>query len=215
MPGLQSVGQFSSKAEDGAPVNLHYYSQPYGGAPVIVVAHDWGGSFERWQDIAERFQKLGFGVILFNFRGHGDAEHPYYYFTDKQVENLGLDLKLAVRFAKDRSGGKVLLVGAGLGANLALQLAAQDESIKKVAAISPGLDYRGIQLDESMAKKLGKRVFFIASQEDSFSVHSIEIFSHYFESPPETKLYATGGHGVWILKRLPESLVTLARWLSE
>lgn len=211
----QDYRDYSATDDSGLSVPVRYYSPPYGGAPVIVVVHDWGGSIDRWEDVSAKLQKLGFGVVLFNLRGHDGSSIPYYRFSDVQIKDLQRDVALAVDFARKRAPGNIILMGAGLGANLALMVAAEDVEIGKIVALSPGLHYRGLMINGDMTEKLDGRVMLVASQEDSYSVFSIDIMARHFETAPEVKYYSNVGHGVWIIKRLPEALATVARWLSE
>jgi pimeloyl-ACP methyl ester carboxylesterase len=196
-------------------MTVRHYPAPFGGAPNIVLVHDWGGDMDRWNDVAHKLQELGFGVILFNLAGHGGDAVPYYRFSNEHMDLLRRQVALALRFAREQ-GSVVHLLGAGLGANLALEAALDSTFVSRIVAVSPGLDYRGVKLTERMAEELPGKVLFIASQEDSYSVHSIEVFvRHAGEEEPGTRFYSNVGHGVWILKRLPESLATIARWLTE
>lgn len=211
-PAPQDVRDYTVGAE-GRTIAVRHYAAPYGGAPTVVIVHDWGSSMRRWEDIAAQMQHLGFSVVLFDLAGHG-IEGNYYLYTDEQVAGLGTDVATAVDFARRTAGGEVYLIGAGLGANLALEMAAADETIGKVVAISPGMYYRGVRLRREMGELLNGRVMLLSSQEDIYSTRSIELFRTIFENDPPVQFYNNAGHGVWIIKRVPEALGTIARWLS-
>ena len=219
----QEVSLHTITAEDGHALPLRYYQPQFRGAPSVVVVHDWGGSLERWTDIAERLRGFGFGVVLFNMRGHGGATRAYYFFTNPQIAEMAGDIALVLRFVRERSDGPLHILGAGLGANLAIVAAVADGAVDKVVAISPGLNYRGVTIDERITELPPESMLLIASREDVYSVHSIDELVHLFPASqegmsagqPVRRLYDNVGHGVWILKRLPGAVETIARWLSE
>lgn len=208
----QNFTQHTISSEDGFTLPLRFYPPSAGGAPIVVIVHDWGGSLDRWVDIAERLQGHGFGVVLFNLRGHGGSTSAYYYFTDEQVAALREDVELALHFAYGRAGGAVHLLGAGLGANLAVAAAAV-EGADRIVALSPGIVYRGIDIREAIAELDPASLLLVASQEDVYSVRSIRELQHLTEVQPESRLLSNAGHGVWILLRQPASIEMIARWL--
>ncbi len=219
----QEVSLHTITAEDGHALPLRYYQPQFRGTPTVVVVHDWGGSLERWTDIAERLRGFGFAVVLFNLRGHGGATRAYYFFTDPQIGEMAGDIALVLRFARERSDGALHILGAGLGANLAIVAAAADGAVDKVVAVSPGLNYRGVTVGERITELPPERLLLIASREDLYSAHSVAELMQLFPASqegmpagqPGRRLYDNVGHGVWILKRLPGAVETIARWLSE
>ena len=124
------------------------------------------------------------------------------------------DVILAIRFARERGGETTHILGAGLGANLALAVAAEDGGVSRVVAISPGLDYRGVTLDESLQKLPPERVLLVASLEDVYSVYSIRELVNPLPVKPETRMLNNAGHGVWILRRQEGIVDSIAAWLS-
>ena len=200
---------------NGRTLDLRYYSPPFSGAPTVIICHEWGGSIDTWSDIARSLKKLGFGVVLYSQRGHGNGDVPYYLMAKWQVESMHLDLNMAIDFAVKNSGQNVFVIGAGMGANIAMKVASEDLRVKKVVAISPGLNYKGFKLHKDMTRNLENRLMMVASQEDVYSMKTINLFTSNSEKPAETSFYSNSGRGVWILKRQPESLATVARWLSD
>lgn len=201
--------------EKGNSISIRHYSPPFSGAPTVIICHEWGGSSDDWHDIAVSLKKLGFGVIVYNQKGHGEDEIPYYLLADWQIETMGKDLEVALDYAVKNSGENVYVIGAGIGANIAMNVASADPRVKKLVAVSPGLNYRGIKLEKKMTATLAGRLMLIASQEDAYSVRTINLFTSNSDKPADVKFYSNSGRGVWIFKRQPESLATVARWLSD
>jgi len=213
----QQFSQHTAASEDGLTLTIRYYHPPAAGAPLVVVVHDWGGSLQNWEQISTKLQDYGFGVVLFNVRGHGGASTAYYYFSDERIAEMKKDVSLALAFARGRAGGAVHLLGAGLGANLAISVAAEEGGVDKVVAISPGLNYRGIGVGDAVQEleKGNLSLLMIASQEDVYSVYSIRELERSLEGRSQSRLLNNAGHGVWILMRQPASIEMIARWLAR
>lgn len=204
---------------DGFEVTARYYSPPYSGAPVIVVVHDWGETLDNWDAVARLFSGYGFAVITFALPGHSHGDNSRYYHADGAIADYLEAVDAACSYAGSRSR-TVHLLGSGLGANLAMVYAAGNRLQGRVAALSPGLDYRGIVVEPEQLRSIAPRLMLIASQEDTYSTNSIQVFGKALtelsenEKPPVV-LYSNAGHGIWILKRLAESRASTVRWFSE
>lgn len=216
LAGAPQDGAREERISDGSGLDItaRYYQPPFGGAPTIVIVHDWGARYQRWEDIAPRFQSLGFGVILFNLRGHGTRSNPWYLFTDDDVRDLKRDVSLVSDYAARLSPGMVYIIGEGLGANLAMAVAADNAAIRKVVALSPGLAYRGVYLSGEILAKVSGRVLLIASRDDTYSANCLREINAMLPEEPASTLYSNAGHGVWMLKRVPDAIPAIARWLG-
>lgn len=209
----QQFSQHTAASEDGLTLPVRYYHPPAAGAPLIVVVHDWGSSLQNWEKISRQLQEYGFGVILFNVRGHGGASTAYYYLSDEQIGGMKMDVSLALAFARSRAGGAVHLLGTGLGANLAVAVAAEEGGVDKMVAISPGLNYRGIDIRGAVKELAQENLLMVASQEDVYSIYTIRELERELEGQSQSRLLNNAGHGVWILMRQPASIEMIARWL--
>jgi len=200
---------------DFRQLSIRHFAPLDSSAPTIIIVHDWALPCDQWTDIAERLQGLGFGVLLFNLRGHGGSSTAYYFMNNAQIAQMHFDVEAAVSFARSRGGARVFILGAGLGANLAINQAITDGTIAKVVAVSPGLNYRGNRIDQAPEELEPDRLMLIASLEDVYSVYTVRQLQRRYAEPPRVHLYNNAGHGVWILKRLGSSVDTIASWLRE
>lgn len=83
-------------------------------------------------------------------RGHGKSVNQngtFQSFTPNDFNKMKLDVKAAKQFLVTQKGinpKNIAIVGASIGANVALKYAAVDPSIKAVVLLSPGLHYKGV-----------------------------------------------------------------------
>jgi dienelactone hydrolase len=85
------------------------------------------------------------------------------------------DLQAARQFLAGRSDGagdRIGLVGASLGANLAVLVTASDPSIRALVLLSPTLDYRGVRIEQA-ARKINRPMLLVASREDAYAWRTI------------------------------------------
>ena len=195
-------------------IELRRYAAESANAPYLLIVHGIGNTLEQWHDIAAAFRNIGFNVVLFPLPGHGEEAVPHYRLSNKSLAISVQRTQLVLDSIKRRGAKDIHLLGTGFGANVAMSIAVENESLR-VVAISPGLNYRGQILTQAMAEELPGRLMIVASQEDTYTIHSIGVFEEAAGKEIETQLYSNIGHGVWILKRLPESLLTISRWLTE
>jgi predicted alpha/beta hydrolase len=120
-----SFEEIEIRAADGVALRAVMDDPPEGTAleATLVLGHamfarktEWGRR-ER-PGLAQRLAARGFRTIAFDFRGHGDSEHPRSWSYDDFVR---LDLPAVVECARARAEGRpVIVVGHSLGAHVAL-----------------------------------------------------------------------------------------------
>jgi len=178
---------------------------------------------ESYGQFAQTLNQAGMGVLAIDFRGHGQSQggpNNYQKFTDKEHQSSINDVKAAVNF-QDKEGHSPLFVGgASIGANLALQIIAEDKRVRKAILLSPGLNYRGIET-VPLAKKVAKdkEVYVIAAKDDGRSLGSadkqaLEIFNA-LKCRKKILIFETGGHGTDMLNAHPEFMKKLVEWLKD
>lgn len=168
-PATQAAeDDFVLTTADGVELQGTWYSTT--GEKTVLLLHMLGRNREDWKELATSLQ--GFQVLAVDLRGMGESntknEQPYSYvdFTDEDYAKLITD---AVQIV-DTIGNVDTVVGASIGANTALQLAAQRD-IKKLVLLSPGADYRGIS-GVDVARNVQTSTLIIASEEDGYSAQS-------------------------------------------
>jgi pimeloyl-ACP methyl ester carboxylesterase len=109
---------------------------------------------------------------------------------------------------------RTAVVGASIGANLALVTAAEESAVGAVVALSPGLDYQGIETLDAVSGLSGRPLLFVASREDSYAFESAETLS---EAAPSSEIIRLNdaGHGTAMLGNTPDLPLTVITWLSR
>lgn len=203
--------------KDGIKIVANFYGveNPVGWC---VLIHMMPATKESWNDFAIELQSHGYESLAIDLRGHGESEagsNGYFDFSDEEHQKSILDLEAAVDYLVKEKSAKpenIIIMGASIGANLALQYIVNPPAGGKTAVLfSPGLNYRGIETEPLVKNlKAGQKVFFISAKDDKRSgENNVEMNQKLYDLMPagvekQIKIYETGGHGTDILKVHPE-----------
>lgn len=210
--------------QDQVKLAASYYQPPKGKAPGVILLHMFSRDRKDWHSLAKRLQKNGYGCLSLDFRGHGEnlgeSSNPLTWrkFTEKDYAALAMDLEAGWRFLTNKPHimkGRIAIIGASIGANLALNFAVDHPGIKTLALLSPGLNYKGIETQEALSK-YGRRPLFIAvSKEDLYSANSSAKLRSLARGKVVLKTYDGSRHGTLLLKQEKELADTIIQWLKE
>ena len=206
-----NVSMVTLKTEDGIMLKGTFYQGNTNGKGIILL-HMLGRTRRDWDAFASRLQrKEGYSVISIDSRGHGESGGERNLGAD--FNKMALDVKAAKQFLADKGISTVGIAGASIGANTALNYAASDPSVKSIVLMSPGLDYRGVQTEQS-SKKYGGNVLVIASREDSYAADSSQALYGNIPGKKQIKIYQELGHGTVMLSS-EEVQSMVFDWLRE
>lgn len=218
---ILAISGAASGEEMGQPVQLDtagpitlqavYYPARDPKASVLLL-HMLGRDKSDWKEFALALQANGYESLAVDLRGHGEsAKQKDQIFSWKKFEPADFmmmpeDVNTAYQWLKQKNGSKpVFIVGASLGANLAIICASKNPEVAGAALLSPGLDYRGIQIARYTSQYTGRPLFMASARDDEYSWVSV----HYLMDLAKTddkilKDYPPGaGHGTQIFKYKP------------
>jgi pimeloyl-ACP methyl ester carboxylesterase len=212
--GAQAASRaVSLRAADGVVLAASVYDAPASPAPAVVLVHMLTRTKEDWRPLAERLQAAGITALALDLRGHGQSEG-----SAAPAAAMALDVRAAVAWLAARSdvtAGAVAIVGASLGASLALIAAADTPAVRSVALLSPAADYRGVRLDAA-AKKYGSRpLLLIASTEDPYALRTVRAVTGEHQPTHEQRISTQAAHGSHLVDRDPEVAAALVDWLRR
>jgi pimeloyl-ACP methyl ester carboxylesterase len=175
----------SFRAPDGLRIAADYYPPPTANrdpAPMVILLHQLDGDSADWEPLLLPLHEAGFAVLAPDLRGHGDSattdtsadlkRRSTQLFRDMQADLRGAYDWLAEQSRVDRS--RFAIVGAGLGASLALEYAAKDRSIDALICISPGRDDVGLDDGGAMHQITGRDVLLVVVPADRDAAYSLQ-----------------------------------------
>jgi pimeloyl-ACP methyl ester carboxylesterase len=158
--------------------------------------------------------------LAIDLRGHG-ASGPDPRGDGNASQDLSpdlLDVQAARAFLISRPDFAVTAVGiagASIGANLAVLAAAADPTIRSIALLSPGLDFRNLHSEAAMKKYGDRPALLVASQEDGYAARTIHKLEKAGAGTREVHLVNGAGHGTAMLSRQPDLLALVLEWFQR
>lgn len=208
----KDVSVVELKTEDGVRIKGTYYRPAATHTPGIVLLHMLGRNRNDWAAFAGKLQDAGYGVIAIDLRGHGDSGGK------REWAKMVRDAAVATEFLRQQSEidpHRILIVGASIGANVAINYAAHDATISGVALLSPGLDYRGVKTEEAVREYAARSLFIAASQEDSYAAQSSQKLAALAQGPHTLLILKNQGHGTQMLGKENGLEEALFQWFAE
>lgn len=219
------VEQIHFTTSDGVLITGEIY-RPIGtprGAALLI--HMLPADKESWVSFATELADQGYLGLAINLRGHGgstkqgDRTLDYKSFSESEHQNSQFDVTAALAYLRDNEGmsdHQIGLVGASLGANLALQTLATEHQFTWGVLISPGFNYRGIQTEPLMAQiRPPQRLLLITSANDLYSVQTVTRLADTAPAPVTTSKIAGQDHGTAILANSPETQTSIIHWITS
>jgi len=209
--------RFTTK--DGRTIVGDYYEGS--GKSGVLLLHMMPADRTSWRALAGKLQENGFHVLAIDLRGHGESTggpNGYRTFSDAEHQQSLFDLESAVEFLHTKEITKLHLGGASIGANLALQYAAQHPEVESVILLSPGLDYHGIHGDIWIDNlKPAQALLLAASDNDVYSFASVKALYDQSSNLPkrEVKLLTEAGHGTSMFDKYPSFIDEVVEWLKK
>ena len=226
-PANLSMETVRLKTKDGVEIVADYYL-PLGEKQIIngasrgvLLIHMMPSDRKSWVKFAEKLQAASFPALAIDLRGHGESRggpDGYKSFSDEEHQGSTFDVLAGAVFLRSKKVDEFHLVGASIGANLALQYLSEHPNARSAVLLSPGLDYRGLKTPEFMKKVPQTRgIFLVASEDDVYSKDTAnELASRVtLDEKHQAKIFETGGHGTALFENHPEFMDEVIAWLKS
>jgi pimeloyl-ACP methyl ester carboxylesterase len=137
------------KAEDGLPISGLFYPSTLRGqaSPAALLLHQINGTKAQWQPLIPALLAEGYSVLAVDLRGFGETGGQINW---KRAEADVATLLVWLRDQSGVDGDEIAIIGASIGANLALRGCASDTGCRVAVALSPGLDYFGLTTGDAI-----------------------------------------------------------------
>ncbi len=173
-PESRAAQRVTFRTDDGVILAATWYEPPARG-PAVILVHMLHRSRRDFDALASGWRARASGRSRLDLRGHGESQGS----IGPDFAPMVADVKAARRFLAGRSdvAGRIGILGASLGANLAALAAADDPGVASLALLSPSLDYRGLRIEAAMRKIGARPVLMVVSDDDAYasrSAHDLE-----------------------------------------
>jgi dienelactone hydrolase len=197
-----------------------------GAAPGVIYLHEDGKDRHAWHAQSVFTAARQMISLALDLRGYGEnpgavgnPAKTASAFTDADYRLMLEDVRDAVAFLAIKpevEGGKLAIVGADMGANLALLAAGAPwgEAVRVVVAISPSLDWKGLSVRDAIARiPKSTHVYLAAAKDDPASWEACQVIMGLLKGPKDFFQADTGGHGARVFQG--RSFHQIPTWLAS
>jgi dienelactone hydrolase len=177
-----------------------WYPPDGGMSPAVLLLHMYGHDRGDWSGLALELQAAGLGALTIDLRGHGQtggSEDWALAREDVQAAFLWLTSQ------REIEATRVAVLGASIGANLALWLGAEDPSVAAAVLLSPGFDYFRVEISGLIEQYGARPIFLAASENDGYSSDTVRALAQAASGPMDLVLFPAAGHGTEMLDAEP------------
>ena len=183
-------------------------------APGVVLVHMLSRNKGDWRELPDRIRDAGITALTIDIRGHGGSSG-----SAADLPAMIQDVRAAAQWLATRPNVRpdaIGVVGASLGASLALLAAVNLPQVRAIGLLSPSLDYRGLRTDTGLVKRLGSRAIWLAaSSEDPLALRTLRDMAAESSGPHEQLVSGAVAHGTLLLERDDAVGRSLVDWLRR
>lgn len=164
--------EISLTTQDGWKV-AGWYVPSKSPSKTVILLHDIGKNHQAFQTFAGKLATRGIGYLALDLRGHGSSMNKgsYRSFAKEGVDNeynkMTRDVNAAIEFLQNKgiSEEDIMLIGVGMGANVAAKAASLWPSLGGLALLTPVTNFRDVLPIPSLRVYKGP-VFIAAAADD-------------------------------------------------
>ncbi len=215
---IEKIREVTFLTEDKVVIAATYYETV--SEKGVILVHMLGNNRQSWKEVAIILQKNEYQVLALDLRGHGQSLQKnaqrisYVNFQEKDFLDMLKDIQAAKNFLRQQGTSEINIIGASIGANLALLAAAHDIDIVKIIALSPGLNYKGLKPQEE-SKKISIPVMLVGAEDDPYSAMSIRTLDGVMHNEREVKIFKKAEHGTRMLQHESSLKTDILKFLEH
>jgi len=206
---------FSVAAADGLEI-AGMATLPESGDPVpaVLLLHMLGSNQQAWleSDLLTMLNDQGYATFTVDMRGHGATGGT----NDWNLAQT--DLQVVWQYLRDLpevDGQATAVIGASIGANMALRLTANVPQIDTAVLLSPGLEYRGVTTEDALADYGERPLFYAVSEGDSYAAGSVNALFNQTPGLDQVEIFTGSAHGTQMLTAEPGLTDLIVSWLDQ
>lgn len=189
------------------------YTCPKEPKGAVILVHMLAHDRSTWDAFIKEIEN-DYEVIAIDMRGHGKSEGDRKKFKAEDWAAIAHDIAAAHKYLKSK---KVAVIGASIGANLALRYAAAHKEIVGAALLSAGEKYHDVTTFDT-AEKFDRPLFVAASEDDGDCAKDAATIAGKATGKSTVAIYKSAGHGTDMFgkEETPGDLTKqLKAWLAE
>ena len=205
---IKRYSEFILTTADGFELFANYYMANESNAPLVILIHGMEERRRVWDSLALALLERGYHVLSYDLRGHGDSvmqngkRRDIPALVEKDFRNMVPDLMMIKEYVDQYKPyrGEIGIIGASIGANIALNYAVGEPDVKSLVLFSPGLGYAVPTTKEKMMEYGNRSVLFVATEEDTIAAEGVYVLHKNAKGYKEKVMLNDAGHGTRMLE---------------
>ena len=199
--GLQLIGDFYLEESD-EPV------------PALILLHMLNSNRTAYEPFIAEAYSEPYAILNVDMRGHGETGGSVDWVLAEQ------DVQAIFDWLREQEGiapEQIAIVGASIGSNLAMIGCGNDAACVTSIALSPGLDYRGVEPANAIPLYEDRPLLIVGAQQDAYTADSVRAFATNANGNIAMRLYTGSDHGTRLFAGEHQDSVTdlILNWLAE
>ncbi len=178
----------------------------------VLLVHGQGRTRADWANFGQKLSTNGFHVLTVDLRGHGASPAQL---TDETWPLMVKDVNASVAWLRKNGVVHVTIIGAEVGANLALNAANGNPDINNIVMLSPGLNINGIKVSAALGAYGDRPLLLIADSTDATSARAAGLIHDKVAGKKKLELLDGAGSGVKMLNTAASLEGMLVGWLND
>jgi pimeloyl-ACP methyl ester carboxylesterase len=179
----------------------------------VVLVHGDKGDATDWANLSKRLSTHGYSVLSIDLRGHGKSTSPAEP-TEQDYPLMVQDVDAGVKWILGKGATTVTVIGAELGANLALNSAAQSDSVASLVLISPSLNANGVKTATQFEGYGDRPAMLVAAADETIQAKTAQLLKGKAKGAVHLELIPGTGSGIRLLNTSPELESLVFSWLN-
>lgn len=192
----------------------------------VILLHTLQQNRLSWAPFQAVLARAGLASLAIDFRGHGESvEGPdgmrldFKNFTDDEQGTMVYDVMGAFEWINRRGidPERITLVGASIGANIAVRMLAEESRIRAAVLLSPG-DYHGVNVVTDIGAVLPHQSLWMSASEGDDQASFERTTEAYQAASSELKTFEplkNAGHGTNIFTARPDLMDVACKFLKS
>ncbi len=203
------------QAEDDKPLHGAYFAASDAPGPAVLLLHQLYADRHSWDPLTQALMDAGYKVLAVDLRGFGSTRGAINW-TQAQQDTL----TWAAWLAQQPGVLKVSMVGSSMGSSLALNGCLDYADCRAAVALSPGLRYFGVDIQDAAAAPFPKLVVY--AENDGYPARAMPTLEEIGVSITFIA-YAGRAHGVALFNESegdadgppdPDAIPQIVAWLN-
>lgn len=201
---------------------------PGSAAKAVLLLHMMPATKESWDPLVPKLVSAGFHTLAIDLRGHGESkvrgdealDYRLFSDTEHQASRADVDAALGWLKVKGIPEEKIGIVGASIGANLALEALSHSMYLSTAVLLSAGLNYRGVEtLPAARNLRVGQSVLLVGTEGDIQGSESAADMANTIATAlpvgarREVVRWGNPEHGTNLFRPHPELITKIVDWL--